>query len=96
MQAPTRRPQPTPPRPSCIGRATARWGGANRSAGDDDGVDDVCTPTLVWADDGAPLLCSDHGGGDARAPGAEPFYGFDGSLYLVYGADGPSACGSFG
>ena len=71
--------------PSCIGRATARWGGANRSAGDDDGVDDVCTPTLVWADDGAPLLCSEHGGGDARAFGAEPFYGFDGSLYNAVG-----------
>ena len=71
---------------SCIGRITARW----------THTDSMCEPTLLWEDDRRPVLCSQRTVAEPAAEsvaepvahGAEPFYGLDGNLYLVYGAGG--------
>lgn len=74
---------------SCIGRVTGRLLHA----------DEQCAPMVSWQVDERPVMCSGTNStafemfpaSEPRAPpgaiatAAEPFYGFDGSLYLAFG-----------
>ena len=86
---------------ACIGRMTARWpDGDDAMCAPTLGWEDDGQPVLCSNLGGSASAASDAqyatseewksmSGGEALAYGAEPFWGFDGSVYMVYGAREP-------